>query len=99
MAARRPFYSETANHGILAQYFKDRIDLVKVDIEGMELNFLRGSANLLQREVIQRFVIEIHTDVVQEQQLLNFLMGYGYEVEKVVTFSSIKKVAYLKAKK
>jgi len=87
------------NKGILAQYFKDRIDLVKVDIEGMELNFLKGSANLLQRGVIQRFVIEIHTDVVQEQQLLNFLMGYGYEVEKVVTFSSIKKVAYLKAKK
>ena len=87
------------NKGILAQYFKDRIDLVKVDIEGMELNFLKGSANLLQRGVIQRFVIEIHTDVCTEQQLLNFLMGYGYEVEKVVTFSSIKKVAYLKAKK
>ncbi len=49
---------------------------------------------LLERGVIKRFVIEVHIDVVREEDVLKLLKDNNYRVDKVVSFGDVKKVVY-----
>jgi FkbM family methyltransferase len=75
--------------------FIDHIDLVKIDVEGYEMKVLRGAEIILNRDLIERFVIEVHTEHVSTKELIKFLREYGYILDEIVRFSH-KDVVYLR---
>ncbi len=54
-----------------------RIDGIKIDVQGMELETLRGMTGLL-REFTPRLVLEVHRGV-DRRELLDLLASVGYE--------------------
>lgn len=72
------------------------IDLVKIDVEGFELNVLHGASYTLQKQLILRLVIEVHLDVVKERSVIAFLQEYGYKIDKIASFDHVKKIIYAK---
>lgn len=56
-----------------------RVDLLKVDVEGLELEVIRGS-KLLIPERASRVVIEIHIPFVKPREVANALEERGYNV-------------------
>jgi len=69
-------------------------DLVKIDVEGAELNVLEGMRSLMQGHKIKRLVIEIHTDVIDENQVLRILKKHHYRPVKLVSYGDNKKIGY-----
>ena len=42
----------------------ERVDILKLDVEGAEIKVLRGASNLLRRKKILRIVAELHSDAL-----------------------------------
>jgi FkbM family methyltransferase len=53
--------------GLVAQRSLERIDLLKIDVEGAECEVLRGSSRALQR--VQRVLLEYHSDGLLAESL------------------------------
>jgi len=56
-----------------------RVDLMKVDVEGAELDLVTGSLKV-RPQLVNRVVIEVHTDVVRPSEIAETLEERGYEV-------------------
>ena len=75
----------------LDNYFRDKDhlpDLIKIDVEGAELNVLKGAKETLAR-CSPRIMIEIHPHLLFEfktssDEVLMFLDGEGYQIDEVV---------------
>jgi len=67
------------------------IDLVKIDIEGGELNALKGALNSMSNGLIKRFIIEVHEDVISRRTIIKFLSKYGYQSRVVINTSGLVK--------
>ncbi len=70
----------------LAEAAIAKVDLVKIDVEGFELNVLRGAGHLL-RELRPVLFIELDDLNLRDQnasasELVALLMGYGYAVRR-----------------
>jgi hypothetical protein len=76
----------------------NHIDLVKIDAEGYEMNVLKGAEKTLNKGSIERLIIEVHLDQVSTKDLLKYLQGYSYLLDKIVRFDHVKEVAYLRLK-
>lgn len=67
--------------GIMAELCRDGVDLpvrlIKIDVEGMELEVLKGAAQVLRQHQPQ-LVVEAATDM-EKQRLDRHLSGLGYE--------------------
>jgi len=50
-----------------------KVDLVKIDTEGAELQILKGSINSLKSKKISKLIIEVHKDIISTDEILNFL--------------------------
>jgi len=70
------------------------VDLMKIDVEGAELEVLRGSKGLMERGGVERVVVEVHIDVVNEEDVKDFLVHHGFRIEKSVNFDNVKKIFY-----
>jgi len=67
------------NHSI------DRIDILKIDAQGNELNILRGALDMLRRKAIDLIYFEIivaptYVNQPQIDEYFSFLYGLGYRV-------------------
>ena len=57
-------------------------DLVKIDVEGYELQVLKGMAGLLKSKK-PKLIIEVHQCLIKEQQLYKFLKKYKYTIKEI----------------
>eukprot|EP00823_Brevimastigomonas_motovehiculus_P002978 TRINITY_DN1789_c0_g1_i1.p1 TRINITY_DN1789_c0_g1~~TRINITY_DN1789_c0_g1_i1.p1 ORF type:complete len:337 (-),score=77.52 TRINITY_DN1789_c0_g1_i1:299-1309(-) len=57
----------------------DRIDLMKIDVEGAEMDVLRG-IHPKQFNIIRQLVIEVHDIKGRVQEMQKFLESYGFRV-------------------
>ncbi|MCD8485199.1 MAG: FkbM family methyltransferase [Desertifilum sp.] len=64
-----------------------KIDLLKLDVEGHELNVLLGSQNLLETQAIQVLFMEVGHG--QWQKTIDLLEDYGYRIERVCRNGSL----------
>jgi FkbM family methyltransferase len=67
----------------------DRVDFIKIDVEGYEMEVLRGAADTL-RDFRPKLFIEIDDSNLSDQSssardLIGFLMGLGYSCTNTVT--------------
>ncbi|HCW08308.1 MAG TPA: hypothetical protein DGG95_13190, partial [Cytophagales bacterium] len=70
-----------------------KIDLVKIDVEGFEQRVIAGSVNTLQRFKPKLF-IEINNDNLKEQgnsarALIQQLLNFGYQIKRADTNEKI----------
>ena len=72
------------------------VDLAKIDVEGYEMNVLRGAKEVLEEGLIKRFIIEVHKDQVGTEDIVNYLSTYGYKVDNIVSFGNVKDIVYMK---
>jgi hypothetical protein len=72
------------------------VDLAKIDVEGYEMNVLRGAKRALERGLIKRFIIEVHKDQVSTEDVIKYLSSYGYKVDTIASFGNVKDILYMK---
>ena len=61
----------------LDEFNLPRVDLIKIDVEGMELEALEGARRTIERSHPIMLIEKIKTDAAQ---LLQWLKAHGYEV-------------------
>ncbi len=66
---------------LLEEQGLDSVDLLKLDVEGAELEVLSSSTSLLKTGRIKRLVVEIHTRLINLENVASLLEEYGYHVE------------------
>lgn len=71
---------------LLREHGLDKVDLLKMDIEGVEGEVLEASTPLLKDKVIDRLVIEVHPPYTTTKAITNILKETGYRIvgEKVI---------------
>ncbi len=73
-----------------------RVDLMKIDIEGSELEALQGAQGALEAGRIQRLLIEYHPGMYCEssyKQSVGWMQRLGYRGERIKEDGSARKVA------
>jgi FkbM family methyltransferase len=60
------------------------IDIVKIDVEGHEVQVLNGGKNSLKKKLINKLIIEIHTPIkVRLPTIIRLLKSYGYKIDGI----------------
>ena len=76
---------------ILANYLQQPVDMLKLDIEGAEVEVIQHCAHLLHH--VQHLFVEYHSFIHQEQHLntlLNILKNAGYRYHLSQSFSRVR---------
>lgn len=55
------------------------VDLLKLDIEGLELEVIESSKQVLSPDKVRRLVVEVHRDIVDPHDVADVLEKLGYE--------------------
>jgi FkbM family methyltransferase len=66
---------------VLNQAGVQQVDLLKIDVEGAELDLLRGAERLLRQGRIREIVCEVHAPPVSRPDLEIFLRNCGFAVK------------------
>jgi FkbM family methyltransferase len=61
----------------------EKVDWMKVDVEGAALAVLDGSTRLLRRSRNLKVIVEIHPNVCEERQVISLLERSGYQVRNL----------------
>jgi FkbM family methyltransferase len=72
--------SETYNHLVAAGELPE-CDVVKIDVEGAEMDVLKGMESALEAASIRALYVEVHTDKIE---------SFGYEYEDVVDHLTVR---------
>jgi len=84
---------------MISQFNIDRIDILKIDVEGHELQVLNGAKKTLLNGKVKFIQLEIHEDEqyeVQQKDIDNFLAPYGYSISLKLKhgFGNFKDIVY-----
>ncbi len=72
------------------------VDLLKIDVEGAEVEVLRGAVQTLEN--VERIIVEFHSRALQEQ-VSTFLDPFGYSVSLLLDTDADKGVGLLYARR
>jgi FkbM family methyltransferase len=81
-AARRACETVTVRSlpSLLAELGVSQVDLLKVDVEGAELEVLQGAVDLLRSGRIKQIVCEVHQPTVRQADVRSLLRSCGFTV-------------------
>ncbi|WP_054856740.1 FkbM family methyltransferase [Vulcanisaeta sp. JCM 16159] len=69
---------------------------MKIDVEGYEMRVLMGSRSTLSKGLIDKLIIEVHTDQVRTIDVINYLSDYGYRPVRIKHLNHVKDMAYIR---
>jgi len=72
----------------------NRVDIMKIDVEGAELEVLKGAEKTLQSGVVDRLVIEVHKSVNTPKSVIELLKCFDYKVRAYVDINESKGILY-----
>lgn len=84
---RMPKEKQQVNANLLSKYVKEKVDLLKIDIEGAELEVVKELIDAGKLGLVEQMVIEYHHHIRGEADvfsgMLNLLedAGFGYQIE------------------
>lgn len=58
-------------------------DYMKIDIDGSELEFVKGAKKYLESKLCKGFMLELYEDEIIYNQIIADLLEYGYRIEKI----------------
>ena len=70
----------------------ERVDLLKLDVEGVELEILENSRGILNPNRVKRLIVEVHENIVKPSEVSQILEELGYEVVEYVAEDSLLQV-------
>lgn len=77
----------------------EKINFIKIDVEGFELKVLNGAINTLKNLSPKLYIEIVDTNLIEQgdsaQELINFLINIGYSIFDSVTDKQIKKYVEL----
>jgi FkbM family methyltransferase len=84
-----------AQHGI------ERVDVMKVDVEGLEAAVLEGAKGMLSRQAVGVVILEVNEELIQDlggeaRQLYDTLLSYGYRPQPIPSTSPSRLVSRLR---
>ena len=73
---------KSLDHFVSEERLYDQIDLVKIDIEGYEIQAIKGMENLLKEKKIKTLLIDYHMHIVNNKVRLEhekLILSFGYK--------------------
>ncbi len=71
------------------------VDVLKIDVEGSELDVLAGGSRSLSNGTITKMIVEIHKTVIRPGDVLDFVASFGFRLAGYFDASKFKALAYL----
>lgn len=59
----------------------EKVDLVKIDVEGAEMRVIKGAEKQLDKRGILRIICEVHAPAVRVKDVEDFLCKYGFKTK------------------
>jgi FkbM family methyltransferase len=84
---RMPRHKKTVRASTLSEYIDRNVDLVKMNIEGSELEVIRELANSGKLHFIKQMIIEYHHHIAKDNDIFSQILyilenaGFGYQIQ------------------
>jgi FkbM family methyltransferase len=72
----------------------NRVDLLKIDVEGAEIDVLKGGVHALNNKHIDKLIIEVHKKINNPINVKKVLEDMGYTILSHVYIDEIKDIIY-----
>jgi len=79
---------------LFKKYHINRVDLAKIDVEGFEVEVLRGAMRVHDEGLITRLIVEVHLDTVKHEDIVPLLRKSGFSTDYTIKFNNVKEIIY-----